>query len=158
MLCGESVEFTMLLHGRQTSQLSRSALYISGTSMLFIKKCNFLNSHTIWRSICLYWRHTLISLKDIRIQCRGCNVPSMQTYQSIYVRIVGDHSYRSPFSFNTCQPLVLPSPNLQSPLFMDTQEQPLEISIKWWIFCIVYIIFYHIIVLKGFKNRFLYIQ
>ena len=49
---------------------------------------------------------------------------------------------------------VLLSPNLQLPLFMDTQEQPLEISIKWGIFCIAYIIFYQIIVLKGFKNKF----
>ena len=33
--------------------------------------------------------------------------------------------------FDKGQPLVLLFPNLQPPLFMDTQEQPLEISIKW---------------------------
>ena len=53
---------------------------------------------------------------------------------------------------------VLLPPNLQPPLFMDNQAQPLEISIKWCIFCITYIIFYQIIVLKGFKNKFEYIQ
>ena len=37
---------------------------------------------------------------------------------------------------------------------MDTQEQPIEISVKWGIFCIVNIIFYQIIVFKGFKNKF----
>ena len=52
------------------------------------------------------------------------------------------------------QPLVLPSPNLQPPIVIDTQEQPLKISIKWGICCIIYIIFYQIIVLKGFKNKF----
>ena len=36
-----------------------------------------------------------------------------------------------PLFFDKGQPLVLLSPNLQPPLFMDTQEQPLEISIKW---------------------------
>ena len=54
-------------------------------------------------------------------------------------------------------PVLLP-PNLQPPLFMDNQAQPLEISVKWCIFCITYIIFYQIIVLKGFKNKFEYIQ
>ena len=49
-------------------------------------------------------------------------------------------------------------PNLQPPLFMDNQAQPLEISVKWCIFFITYIIFYQIIVLKGFKNKFEYIQ
>ena len=39
-------------------------------------------------------------------------------------------NYSPPF-FDKGQPLVLPSPNLQPPLFIDTQEQPLEISIKW---------------------------
>ena len=37
---------------------------------------------------------------------------------------------------------------------MNTQEQPTEISVKWGIFCIVYIIFYKIIVFKGIKNKF----
>ena len=50
------------------------------------------------------------------------------------------------------------SPNRQPPLFMDTQIKPLEISIKWGIFFIAYIIFYQIIVLKGFKNKFECIQ
>ena len=54
-------------------------------------------------------------------------------------------------------PVLLP-PNLQPPLFMDNQAQPLEISVKWCIFCITYIIFYQIIVLKGFKNKFECIQ
>ena len=49
-------------------------------------------------------------------------------------------------------PVLLP-PNLQPPLFMDNQAQPLEISVKWCIFCITYIIFYQIMVLKGFKNK-----
>ena len=42
---------------------------------------------------------------------------------------------------------------------MDTQEQPLEISVKWGIFCIAYtcIIFYQFIVLKGFNNKFEYV-
>ena len=35
------------------------------------------------------------------------------------------------FFFDKGQPLVLLSPNLQPPLFMDTPEQPLEISNKW---------------------------
>ena len=54
-------------------------------------------------------------------------------------------------------PVLLP-PNLHPPLFMDNQAQSLEISVKWCIFCITYIIFYHIIVLKGFKNKFECIQ
>ena len=55
--------------------------------------------------------------------------------------------------FDKIQPLVLPSRNLQLPLFIDTQEQPLEISIKLEFFCIAYVILYQIIVLKGFKNK-----
>ena len=54
-------------------------------------------------------------------------------------------------------PVLLP-PNLQPPLFMVNEAQPLEISKKWCIFCTTYIIFYQIIVLKGFKNKFEYIQ
>ena len=37
----------------------------------------------------------------------------------------------APRLFDKGQPLVLLSPNLQPPFCMDTQEQPLEISIKW---------------------------
>ena len=37
---------------------------------------------------------------------------------------------KQPPFFDKQQPLVL-SPNLEPPLFMDTQEQPLEISVKW---------------------------
>ena len=48
----------------------------------------------------------------------------------------------APF-FDKGQPLVLQSPNLQPPIFMDTQEQPLEINVKWWIFSIVYHILPH---------------
>ena len=44
-------------------------------------------------------------------------------------------------------PVLLP-PNLQPPLFMDNQAEPLEINVKWCIFCITYIIFYI------FKNKF----
>ena len=62
-----------------------------------------------------------------------------------------------PFFGQRTAPVLLP-PNLQPPLFMDNQAQPLEISVKWCIFCIPYIIFYQIIVLKGFKNKFECIQ
>ena len=48
---------------------------------------------------------------------------------------------------------VLQLPNLQPHLFMEGQGQPLEINIEWWIFCIKYIIFYHTIVSRGFKNK-----
>ena len=54
-------------------------------------------------------------------------------------------------------PALLP-PNLLPPLFMDNQAQSLENSVKWWVFCIACIIFYQIIVLKGFKNKFECIQ
>ena len=54
-------------------------------------------------------------------------------------------------------PVLLP-PNLQPPLFMDNQAQPLEIRVKWCIFCIHISFFYQIIVLKGFKNKFECIQ
>ena len=37
----------------------------------------------------------------------------------------------SPPLFGIGKPLVLLSPNLQPPIFTNTQEQPLEISIKW---------------------------
>ena len=43
---------------------------------------------------------------------------------------LGTAKLQPPF-FGQGQPLVLPSPNLQPPFFMDTYEQPLEISIKW---------------------------
>ena len=50
-------------------------------------------------------------------------------------------------------PVLLP-PNLQPPLFMDNQAQPLEISIKWCIFCITYIIFYQIKVSRTNLNAY----
>ena len=49
--------------------------------------------------------------------------------------------------------MVLLSPNLPPPLFMDTQEQPLEISIEWRTFFIAYNHILPIIVLNGFKNK-----
>ena len=54
-----------------------------------------------------------------------------------------------PFFWDKGQPLVLPSPKLQPPLFMDTQKQPLEIIIS----SIAYVIIYQIIILKKFQEQ-----
>ena len=54
-------------------------------------------------------------------------------------------------------PVLLP-PNLQPPLYMGAQGQPLDINHEWWIFYIEYILFYLTIVPRGSKNKFEFIQ
>ena len=58
--------------------------------------------------------------------------------------------------FGPGQPLVLPSPNVQTPVFMDTKDSPLKSSLVNFLYCMS--LFYHIIVLKGFKNKFEILQ